>query len=103
MKLTASMMMPQVLAITQVMFPPHERGFAFSLFGLSAGLASVAGPLVGGLLGDISWRGPFFGVAALMAIALVATVVLLDPPPKPTRTTSGVAPVYRAVTLTTSS
>jgi EmrB/QacA subfamily drug resistance transporter len=48
--LASAMMMPQVLAIAQVMFPPRERGLAFSLFGLSAGLASVAGPLVGGLL-----------------------------------------------------
>src|SRR5690606_16729074 len=48
--LSGAMMMPQVLAIAQVTFPPQERGLAFSLFGLSAGLASVAGPLVGGLL-----------------------------------------------------
>src|SRR3984957_12083202 len=41
------------------------------------------GPLVGGTLGEISWRGPFFGVAVLMAIALCATVVLVDKTPKP--------------------
>ncbi|HEY8596275.1 MAG TPA: MFS transporter [Devosiaceae bacterium] len=62
--LSAAMMMPQVLAIAQVTFPPHERGVAFSLFGLNAGLASVAGPLVGGLLisaniWGLDWR-PIF-------------------------------------------
>ena len=62
--LAGAMMMPQVLAIAQVIFPPHERGFAFSLFGLTAGLASVAGPLTGGLLINadlfgLDWR-PIF-------------------------------------------
>jgi ACDE family multidrug resistance protein len=66
---------------------------AIVLYEAALGLGIAAGPLVGGLLGDISWRGPFFGVAVLMAIALVATVVLLDPPPKPARTTSLTAPL----------
>ena len=46
----AAVMTPQVLAIAQMMFPPKERAAAFSLFGLSAGLASVSGPLLGGWL-----------------------------------------------------
>lgn len=46
--LAGAMMTPQVLAIATVTFPPHERGQAFSLFGLSAGLASVCGPILGG-------------------------------------------------------
>jgi ACDE family multidrug resistance protein len=66
---------------------------AIVLYEAALGLGIAAGPLVGGLLGDISWRGPFFGVAVLMAIALVATVVLLDPPPKPAHTTSLTAPL----------
>ena len=52
---------------------------AIVLYEAALGLGIAAGPLVGGLLGNISWRGPFFGVAVLMAIALLATVVLLDP------------------------
>ncbi|MBN9334318.1 MFS transporter, partial [Devosia sp.] len=48
--LAGAMMTPQVLAIATVTFPPHERGQAFSLFGLSAGLASFCGPILGGLL-----------------------------------------------------
>jgi len=35
----------------------------------------ATGPLVGSLLGGISWRGPFFGVTTLMPIALIATPV----------------------------
>ena len=42
--------MLQALSITYEIFQPQERGFAFSLFGFSAGLASVACLLVGGML-----------------------------------------------------
>ena len=66
---------------------------AIVLYEAALGLGIAAGPLVGGLLGDISWRGPFFGVAVLMAIALLATVVLLDPTPKPAEPTPLSAPL----------
>jgi ACDE family multidrug resistance protein len=66
---------------------------AIVLYEAALGLGIAAGPLLGGLLGDISWRGPFFGVSSLMAIALVATAVLLDPIPKPARRTSLGAPL----------
>src|SRR3954468_9511678 len=61
---------------------------AIVLYEAALGLGIAAGPLLGGLLGNISWRGPFFGVSSLMAIALLATAVLLDPVPKPARRTS---------------
>jgi|GEM_PF-101794 len=75
--LGGAMMTPQVLAIATVTFPPHERGQAFSLFGLSAGLASVCGPVLGGLLIDaqlfgLDWQPIFLvnipiGIAAIIA------------------------------------
>jgi MFS family permease len=66
---------------------------AIVLYEAALGLGIAAGPLVGGLLGNISWKGPFFGVAVLMAIALLATVVLLDKTPKPAHRTSLAAPL----------
>jgi MFS family permease len=66
---------------------------AIVLYEAALGLGIAAGPLLGGLLGNVSWRGPFFGVATLMAIALVATAVLLDPIPKPAQKTSLLAPL----------
>jgi MFS family permease len=56
---------------------------AIMLYEAALGLGIALGPLIGGVLGGISWRGPFFGVAALMAIALVAVITLLKPTPKP--------------------
>lgn len=53
---------------------------AIILYEAALGLGIAVGPLLGGLLGEVSWRGPFFGVVALMAIAFVAIVVLLRGP-----------------------
>ena len=50
---------------------------AIILYEAALGLGIAVGPLVGGVLGSISWRGPFFGVSALMAVALVVTAFLL--------------------------
>src|SRR5882724_2245775 len=50
---------------------------AIILYETALGLGIAVGPLLGGLLGGISWRGPFLGVSVLMAIALILTVVLV--------------------------
>ena len=72
----SAMMTPQTLAFVPALFAPREQGVAFALGGLSAGLASVVGPLLGGLLigADIwgsGWRPIFlvnlpFGVLAII-------------------------------------
>src|SRR5690349_8814549 len=66
---------------------------AIVLYETALGVGIAVGPLLGGTLGEISWRGPFYGVAVLMAIALIATIVLVEPTPKPARTTSLSAPL----------
>jgi ACDE family multidrug resistance protein len=45
---------------------------AVILFESALGIGIASGPLVGGLLGGIGWRIPFFGVAVLMTISFVA-------------------------------
>jgi MFS transporter, ACDE family, multidrug resistance protein len=60
---------------------------AIILYEAALGLGLAVGPLVGGLLGEVSWRGPFFGTAALMAIGFLAIVTMLrGPQAKPTPT-----------------
>jgi ACDE family multidrug resistance protein len=60
---------------------------AIILYEAALGVGLAVGPLVGGFLGTLSWRGPFFGTAALMAIGFIAIVILLktdrDPAAKP--------------------
>jgi ACDE family multidrug resistance protein len=66
---------------------------AIVLYETALGIGIAIGPLLGGTLGEISWRGPFYGVAVLMAIALIATVVLVEPTPKPAHKTRLSAPL----------
>ena len=81
--LAGAMMTPQVLAIATVTFPSEERGQAFSLFGLSAGLASVCGPILGGVLISghlfgLDWQ-PIFLVNVPIGIAAVVAGWFLIP------------------------
>ncbi|MEJ2870797.1 MFS transporter [Actinomycetospora sp. OC33-EN08] len=66
---------------------------AIILYETALGVGIALGPLVGGLLGSVSWRAPFFGVAVLMAVALIATLVLLEKTPKPAEKISLLAPL----------
>jgi MFS family permease len=66
---------------------------AIILYETALGLGIAVGPLLGGLLGEVSWRGPFYGVAVLMAIALLATVTLVRPLPLPERRTGLLEPL----------
>lgn len=69
---------------------------AIILYEAALGIGIATGPLVGGLLGGFSWRGPFFGVAVLMAIAFILLIVMLPDTPKPAHTTSILDP-FRAL------
>jgi EmrB/QacA subfamily drug resistance transporter len=74
--LFGAIMFPQVLSIIQVTFPPQERATAFGLFGATIGLATITGPLVGGLLIQadlfgLQWR-PIFLVNLPIGIAALA-------------------------------
>ncbi len=69
---------------------------AVILFEAALGLGIAAGPLVGGALGSMTWRAPFYGVAVLMTVALVATAFLLPTTPPAGRRTS-LADPFRAL------
>ena len=50
---------------------------AIILYEAAIGLGISVGPLIGGWLGAISWRGPFLGVATLMVIAFIGLTTLM--------------------------
>ncbi|MGI5128970.1 MFS transporter [Pseudonocardia sp. CA-107938] len=66
---------------------------AIVLYETALGIGIACGPLLGALLGNISWRGPFFGVSVLMAIALVATVAFVPATPRPAHRASISEPI----------
>ena len=66
---------------------------AIILYEAALGLGIASGPLLGGELGAVSWRGPFFGTAALMAVGVIAILVLLEKTPAAGPRTTLAAPL----------
>ncbi|WP_353944579.1 MFS transporter [Streptomyces sp. HUAS MG91] len=66
---------------------------AILLYESALGLGMACGPLVGALLGNASWRYPFFGTAALMAIGFICITLFLKEQPRPARKTSVLDPL----------
>lgn len=57
----AALLTPQLLAMIARIFPSERRGVATSLRGTAVGIATLAGPLVGGVLVDeLNWHWIFF-------------------------------------------
>lgn len=80
--LAAGVMVPQVFGIIQGSFPPAQRAKAFGAYGAVQGLASVAGPLLGGLLVSadlfgLGWRSIFWiNIPVCLAALLIGIKVL---------------------------
>ena len=79
--LGAALMTPQTMAIITRIFPPDKRGPAMGLWGATAGVAMLVGPILGGVLVDgLGWEWIFFvnvpvGVVAFaLAWRLVPTL-----------------------------
>nr|WP_278265188.1 MFS transporter [Nocardia sp. AG03] len=76
---TAALMVPQMLALINTLFPPAERATAMAAFGATVGLGAVAGQVLGGILLELDlfgwgWRTIFFinVPVGLVAAALAA-------------------------------
>jgi EmrB/QacA subfamily drug resistance transporter len=76
--LGAAMLMPQTMAIIVATFPPQRRGAALGLWGAVAGVATIAGPTLGGfLVSTFGWRWIFFVNLPIGVIVLIASFVLI--------------------------
>ena len=76
--LGAALLTPQTLSTITRIFPADRRGVAMSLWGATAGVATLVGPLAGGLLLDgLGWQWIFFVnvpvgiVGVLLALRLI--------------------------------
>ncbi len=78
--LGAAMLMPQTLTIITNTFPPERRGAAFGIWGAVAGVATIAGPTLGGLLVTaFDWRWIFYvNLPIGVAVLLITPVIIPD-------------------------
>ncbi|MFC7447124.1 MFS transporter [Rhodococcus daqingensis] len=71
----AAMMTPQTMAVITRIFPPDKRGTAMGLWGAVAGVATLVGPLAGGVLVDgLGWQWIFIVNVPVGVIAFLAAV-----------------------------
>ncbi|HEY9336492.1 MAG TPA: DHA2 family efflux MFS transporter permease subunit [Kribbella sp.] len=76
--LGASMMTPQTMAVITRIFPPDQRGRAMSLWGATAGVATLVGPILGGVLVDsLGWQWIFFINAPVGVVGFVLALRLV--------------------------
>jgi EmrB/QacA subfamily drug resistance transporter len=85
-----AIMIPQVLSVIQVIFPAAERIKALAAFGVTAGLGTVSGPLLGGLLTQhnllgLDWRPIFLINVPVGILAIAASAVLVPESRAPRR------------------
>lgn len=77
--LGAALMTPQTMAVITRIFPPNQRGAAMGLWGAVAGIATLVGPILGGVLVDsLGWEWIFF-VNVPVGIVAFAMAVWLVP------------------------
>lgn len=77
--LGAALMTPQTMAVITRTFPPDGRGAAMGLWGAVAGLATLIGPILGGVLVDgLGWEWIFI-VNVPVGIVAFALAVWLVP------------------------
>lgn len=81
---SAALMVPQVMALVQVMYPPDERYKVYTVFGFLGGFSAALGPIVGGLLIDANWFGLGWRLTFLInlpiGLASLAAGAMLLPP-----------------------
>jgi EmrB/QacA subfamily drug resistance transporter len=76
--LGAALMTPQTLAFITHLFPPAKRGPAMGMWGGIAGLATITGPLLGGVLVQhFGWEWIFIVNVPIGVVAMVLTMVLV--------------------------
>ncbi|BBX95582.1 MFS transporter [Mycobacterium lacus] len=74
----AGVLTPQTLSTITRIFPAHRRGAAMSVWGATAGVASLVGPLAGGgLVDSLGWQWIFFVNVPVGIVALVLAVWLV--------------------------
>ena len=76
--LGAALLMPQTMSIIIGVFPAERRGAALGIWGAVAGVSTIAGPTVGGLLvTSLDWRWIFFVNLPIGALVLAMAVPIL--------------------------
>lgn len=67
-------------AMTLLIALSNEVSTAVGLYEAAIGLGMAGGPLLGGILGGLSWRYPFYATGSLMFIAFLLVILFVRQP-----------------------
>ena len=74
----AGILMPMVMTVLMLTFPPERRGSAMGIFGIVIAFAPAIGPSASGLVIDnYGWRVLFYAITILIAIVILAALFIL--------------------------
>jgi EmrB/QacA subfamily drug resistance transporter len=100
----AAVLMPASLGLLLPEFPPEKRGLAIGLWAAVGGTAAAAGPVIGGLLVELSWRWVFLvnlpvGIGAIIIGARVLREIREEESAQPDLVGAGVLVVAVATLI----
>ena len=74
----AGILMPMVMTVLMLTFPPERRGSAMGIFGIVIAFAPAIGPSVAGLVIDsFGWRILFYAITILIIVVIVAALFIM--------------------------
>lgn len=94
----AALMTPQTMSMITRVFPPQKRGAAMGLWGAVAGVATITGPVLGGLLVEtVGWEWIFYVNIPVGIVALVLALRTLPALPTANRSFDGLGVLLSVV------
>jgi len=92
-----ALMTPQTMSMITRVFPPQKRGAAMGIWGAVAGVATITGPVLGGLLVPVGWEWIFYVNIPVGVVALVFALRNLPSLPTTNRRFDGIGVVLSIV------
>lgn len=81
--ISAGILMPMMMSVIMVSFPPNKRATVMGIAGIAMGFAPNIGPTVGGYLITASgWRSLFVIMAVAMIVLIAFALICIKPGPK---------------------
>ncbi|WP_448631482.1 DHA2 family efflux MFS transporter permease subunit [Cellulomonas soli] len=93
-----ALMTPQTMSMITRVFPPQQRGAAMGIWGAVAGVATITGPVLGGLLVEtVGWEWIFYVNIPVGVVALVLAVRRLPTLERHTRSFDGIGVILSVI------
>lgn len=77
--ISAGIMMPMMMSVIMISFPPGQQATVMGIAGIALGFAPNIGPTIGGwVVVEFGWRTFFVFLLVISALLIIATIGLID-------------------------